>query len=161
MRPLRSIALAAGAVMLTFSAFAQGASDVPRNETLIVENPEGTIKNAGWFNYWARERIERDGAIFHVFERLGRRRFKGLDRELRDIMKEKGARDEDPFDEVVAHAPVIDLRDTIDLSDLIARLHDEVESTREGPVNFTSILRASCLIFIENCDHGRMTSAAA
>ena len=28
-------------------------SDVPRNETLIVENPEGTIKNAGWFNIWA------------------------------------------------------------------------------------------------------------
>ena len=28
-------------------------SDLPRNETLIVENPEGTIKNAGWFNIWA------------------------------------------------------------------------------------------------------------
>ena len=35
------------------SALAQGAADVPRNETLIVENPEGTIKNAGWFNIWA------------------------------------------------------------------------------------------------------------
>ena len=46
-------ALAAGAVILSVSAFAQGASDVPRNQTLIVENPEGTIKNAGWFNYWA------------------------------------------------------------------------------------------------------------
>jgi peptide/nickel transport system substrate-binding protein len=28
-------------------------SDLPRNQTLIVENPEGTIKNAGWFNIWA------------------------------------------------------------------------------------------------------------
>lgn len=28
-------------------------SDLPRNETLILENPEGTIKNAGWFNIWA------------------------------------------------------------------------------------------------------------
>ena len=35
------------------TAYAQGPSDVPRNETLIVENPEGTIKNAGWFNIWA------------------------------------------------------------------------------------------------------------
>src|ERR1044072_230367 len=25
-------------------------SNLPRKETLIVENPEGTIKNAGWFN---------------------------------------------------------------------------------------------------------------
>ena len=33
---------------------AQGAlANLPRNETLIVENPEGTIKNAGWFNIWA------------------------------------------------------------------------------------------------------------
>ena len=32
-------------------ALAQGTiSDLPRKETLIVENPEGTIKNAGWFN---------------------------------------------------------------------------------------------------------------
>src|SRR5215469_1633664 len=28
-------------------------SNLPRNQTLIVENPEGTIKNAGWFNIWA------------------------------------------------------------------------------------------------------------
>ena len=34
-------------------ACARRTSDVPRNETLIVENPEGTIKNAGWFNIWA------------------------------------------------------------------------------------------------------------
>jgi peptide/nickel transport system substrate-binding protein len=27
--------------------------NLPRNETLILENPEGTIKNAGWFNIWA------------------------------------------------------------------------------------------------------------
>ncbi|HSU06790.1 MAG TPA: ABC transporter substrate-binding protein [Acetobacteraceae bacterium] len=26
---------------------------LPRNQTLIAENPEGTIKNAGWFNIWA------------------------------------------------------------------------------------------------------------
>ena len=33
---------------------AQGLlANLPRNETLILENPEGTIKNAGWFNIWA------------------------------------------------------------------------------------------------------------
>ena len=70
----------------------------------------------GWFQYYARARIEREGAIFHVFARLGRRRFVGLDRELRDIMKEKGLRAEDPFDEVVARADVIDEPDVLDLS---------------------------------------------
>ena len=61
----------------------------------------------GWYVYYARPRVERHGAIYHVFERLGRRRFPGLDRELRSILKEKGLRDEDPFEEVVARAFVI------------------------------------------------------
>jgi peptide/nickel transport system substrate-binding protein len=55
MRILRLLALAGtAAFVLTAQASGQsGPSDVPRNETLILENPEGTIKNAGWFNIWA------------------------------------------------------------------------------------------------------------
>ena len=64
---------------------------------------------AMWYNYYARERVDREGAIFHVFERLGRQRDTGLDRELRQIMKEKGLRDADPFEEVVTRASIIDL----------------------------------------------------
>src|SRR5829696_10443945 len=33
---------------------AQGIpQNIPRKELVILENPEGTIKNAGWFNIWA------------------------------------------------------------------------------------------------------------
>ena len=64
--------------------------------------------SAMWYSYYARERVDREGAIYHVFERLGRNRDAGLDRELRQIMKEKGLRDADPFEEVVAGASVID-----------------------------------------------------
>jgi peptide/nickel transport system substrate-binding protein len=55
MRILRTFALAATMILaLGAQAVAQsGPSDVPRKETLILENPEGTIKNAGWFNIWA------------------------------------------------------------------------------------------------------------
>src|SRR3954452_24362070 len=36
------------------SSHAQGIpQNIPRKELLILENPEGTIKNAGWFNIWA------------------------------------------------------------------------------------------------------------
>jgi amino acid transporter/mannitol/fructose-specific phosphotransferase system IIA component (Ntr-type) len=80
-----------------------------------------TAVGFGWYNYYARDHIKRDGAIFHVFERLGRRRFAGLDRELRDIMKEKGARAEDPFDEVVARAYVLDLAGPVDLDQIVRR----------------------------------------
>ena len=64
----------------------------------------------GWYYAYARRRVDRHGAIYHVFERLGRRRFAGLDRELRSILKEKGLREEDPFEEVVARARVIDAK---------------------------------------------------
>src|SRR5258707_11857279 len=46
----------AGLALVTLSRelLAQGGlANLPRNETLILENPEGTIKNAGWFNIWA------------------------------------------------------------------------------------------------------------
>src|SRR4029453_15369171 len=43
-----------GLTILPRDSAAQGAlANLPRNETLILENPEGTIKNAGWFNIWA------------------------------------------------------------------------------------------------------------
>jgi amino acid transporter/mannitol/fructose-specific phosphotransferase system IIA component (Ntr-type) len=60
-----------------------------------------------WFRWFAADRVDRHGAIYHVFERLGRQRFAGLDTELRGILKEKGLRDDDPFDEIVALARVI------------------------------------------------------
>jgi len=64
----------------------------------------GTI----WYMTYARDRVIRSGAIYHLFARLGKQRFKGLDHELRGIMKEKGLRDEDPFDELVARAQVLE-----------------------------------------------------
>ncbi len=77
------------------------------------------LVGVGWYQYYGRDRIVREGAIFHVFARLGRRRFAGLDRELRDLMKEKGLRAEDPFDEVVARALVVDVADRVGLRQII------------------------------------------
>ena len=54
MRTLRALLLVPLAILLLGGAQAQEMiSNVPRNQTLIVENPEGTIKNAGWFNIWS------------------------------------------------------------------------------------------------------------
>jgi len=50
----RTLAVAVSTLAATTVAFAQSqVTDLPREDTLIVENPEGTIKNAGWFNYWS------------------------------------------------------------------------------------------------------------
>ena len=54
MRALRSLTFALVLASASLSVSAQEPiSNLPRNQTLIVENPEGTIKNAGWFNIWA------------------------------------------------------------------------------------------------------------
>ncbi|MBN4073981.1 amino acid permease [bacterium AH-315-E10] len=66
-----------------------------------------------WYQGYARQRIDRHGAIFHVFERLGRRRENALDVELRGILKEKGLRSQDPYDDVIIHATVLDFPETI------------------------------------------------
>ena len=56
----RIYALLLVACALTLQLFAPATSNaqgipqnIPRKELLILENPEGTIKNAGWFNIWA------------------------------------------------------------------------------------------------------------
>lgn len=67
-----------------------------------------------WYVLYARHRVTRDGAIYHIFERLGRRRDTGLDHELLDILAEQGLRDEDRFTEVVARAAVVELPDDAD-----------------------------------------------
>ncbi len=61
-----------------------------------------------WYRHYASKHVARDGAIYHWFARLGERRYDGLDRELRGILKEKGLREEDPFDSIVAAAGVIE-----------------------------------------------------
>ena len=87
------------------------------------------LLGTAWYFCYARKRVSRDGAIYHIFAHLGERRFEGLDRELRGILKEKGARDEDLFDAVVARAGLIDLPNRITFDEVVAKATDYL-STR-------------------------------
>jgi APA family basic amino acid/polyamine antiporter len=79
----------------------------------------------GWYYVYARKRVARHGAVYHVFARLGQRRFEALDVELRGILKEKGLRAQDPFDQVVARALVLDLQDEDNFEQIVDRVaHD-------------------------------------
>jgi APA family basic amino acid/polyamine antiporter len=77
-----------------------------------------------WFVYYGRKRVQRTGAIFHIFERLGRARYEGLDHELRGILREKGLREEDRFEEIVARSLVIDLDDHGEFEEVVTRVSD-------------------------------------
>lgn len=69
---------------------------------------------AAWYFYYSKDRVNRNGAIYHIFERLGKQRYKGLDTELRGILKEKGLRKGDPFDQIVMQSKVFELPENID-----------------------------------------------
>lgn len=75
-----------------------------------------------WYWFYAKEKVQRNGAIYHIFERLGKNRYQGLDVELRGILKEKGLRKDDPFDQIVARSWVLDLEDSeIDFHEVVRR----------------------------------------
>jgi amino acid transporter/mannitol/fructose-specific phosphotransferase system IIA component (Ntr-type) len=66
------------------------------------------LVGVGWYFYYARS-VPREGAIFHLFARLGKQRYDGLDRELQTILEEKGVGHDTAFDRLVAGSEVIHL----------------------------------------------------
>lgn len=77
----------------------------------IVFTAAITILSVAWYYYYAYGKIDRHGAIYHVHERLGQFKDRGLEHEMRHIMQEKGLREEDPYELVVSKAGVLDVRD--------------------------------------------------
>jgi amino acid transporter/mannitol/fructose-specific phosphotransferase system IIA component (Ntr-type) len=76
-----------------------------------------------WYLLYARHRVERKGAVFHVFERLGRLRYGGLEPELRGILKEKALGGPAPFAEAVAGAVFADVdgeRSFVEIAEMAA-----------------------------------------
>ena len=72
----------------------------------------GIVVAAGiWYRFYVRSRASRRGAVYSLFLRLGQLRDQGVDQELWGILQERGASDEDFFDEIVARAVVVDHRE--------------------------------------------------
>lgn len=84
---------------------------------LILEMGIGTslfslglvVAGGVWYWQFVREDAEREGAIYHLFERLGRHRYDGLEDELREILREKGLREADPYAEMLGRAQVLEV----------------------------------------------------
>ncbi|MCB1326023.1 MAG: amino acid permease [Spirochaetales bacterium] len=105
------------------------------------------LAGALWYRYYSAGRTQRGGAIYHIFARLGERKYEGLDHELRQILREKGLRSEDPFDRVVMRAAVIDLNQETSFEEcveLAARSFSDVVglSKRELTERFLESARA-------------------
>ncbi|MBN2637174.1 MAG: amino acid permease [Prolixibacteraceae bacterium] len=59
-----------------------------------------------WYKYYARVRVKREGAIFHWFALLGKYQYSELESEFMTIIKEKGLRRGDPFDETIIRSRI-------------------------------------------------------
>ncbi len=64
-----------------------------------------------WFFWYANAKVRRRGALLHWFERLGRNRSEGLEREMREIHVEGGLRHDDGFAEIIGQAQFLDMPD--------------------------------------------------
>jgi mannitol/fructose-specific phosphotransferase system IIA component (Ntr-type) len=110
---------------------------ITRNGLLSVEFTGGLmLLGLVWYWYYARGRVDRRGAILHVFERLGTGADYRIEHELRGHIKEKGLRPEDPFDAVVARSFVIDLTTESTFDDVTERaarmLSERIPMTAES-----------------------------
>ncbi|KAA3609831.1 MAG: amino acid permease [Calditrichaeota bacterium] len=85
------------------------------------------VLGTAWYFYYARGKVIRDGAIYHIFARLGEQRFEGLDAELRGILKEKGLRDQDPFDAVIASSTIIDIKYKVEFDKIVEKVSEKFE----------------------------------
>ncbi|WP_412060686.1 amino acid permease [Rubrivirga sp. IMCC45206] len=85
-----------------------------------------------WYVVYVKDNpaVVREGAVYHLFARLGTRRYDALDSELRNILKEKGLSDETPFEALVTRAAVLDV-DTDDF-EVVAQTAAERLAWRSG-----------------------------
>jgi mannitol/fructose-specific phosphotransferase system IIA component (Ntr-type) len=77
-----------------------------------------------WYHFHARGKVKREGAIFHWFALLGKQQYNELENELMTILKEKGLREGDPFDETVIKSKIKILQTPTDLKEILDKVSD-------------------------------------
>lgn len=82
-----------------------------------------------WYFSYSKGNVEREGAIYHVHARLGQYQYKGLESEMRGIMREKGLRKEDPYEKAIGRSAVFDLKESPPVEEIIEMVCREL-STR-------------------------------
>ena len=59
-----------------------------------------------WFVFFVRSKVKREGAIFHWFAILGKHQHDELENEFMSILREKGLRQEDPFNQTIVRSKI-------------------------------------------------------
>jgi amino acid transporter/mannitol/fructose-specific phosphotransferase system IIA component (Ntr-type) len=121
-----------------------------------------------WYVYYAQARVVREGAIYHLFARLGRFRHDALDRELQDILGEKRIGEASDFDKLVARASVLRLHGPTPYPEIAGRaaavLAETADVSPDGlrtefltgsPYGSTSVSHGAALVYAQVDDLDR------
>lgn len=82
---------------------------IPQLGALSVGLSGGVIIfGALWYYLYAKKKVDRSAAMYQVFERVGAQATPQLYEELRDIIREKGTRRADIFEQCVLRSAVVD-----------------------------------------------------
>jgi amino acid transporter/mannitol/fructose-specific phosphotransferase system IIA component (Ntr-type) len=103
---------------------------------LIVEMGTSSILFSGgvllaavlWYFFYSQKHVERQGAIYHVFERLGEQSDEELSRELRLIISRKGNDEDELFEETVANAQVLGAEREATFEELLVQASNELSA---------------------------------
>lgn len=79
-----------------------------------------------WYNYYARGKVKREGAIFHWFALLAKYQHVELENEFMTILKEKGLRQGDPFDSTIINSRIINAESTVSFDELVDQVADSL-----------------------------------
>lgn len=77
-----------------------------------------------WYHFHARGKVKREGAIFHWFALLGKYQYDDLENELMTILKEKGLREGDPFDETVIKSKISIFKNPTNFDEILNKVSD-------------------------------------
>jgi len=91
----------------------------------------------GFCLYWfyGRARVQRESALLHILERITDRRLVGgsIERELKDIIRERDSIVLDRFDSLVEEATIVDVDASLDASELFRRVADALADRVDVP----------------------------
>lgn len=77
-----------------------------------------------WYHFHSRGKVKREGAIFHWFALLGKNRYDELENELMTILKEKGLREGDPFDETIITSKISIFKNPTNFEEILNKVSD-------------------------------------
>jgi len=75
-----------------------------------------------WYHFHSKGKVKREGAIYHWFALLGKNQYDELEDELKAILKEKGLREGDPFDETVINSKISILKEPLNFDETLDKV---------------------------------------